>query len=193
MWKKDSERSDKSADSISAKSSPLETMRKETAPVAPRPTESPPKSSSDMGKVSSNVIIKGEILGTADLSVSGTVKGSINIPKNVVVVNEGGNVEATIHATRVTINGFVKGNVIASDLVHIQSNGEVFGDIKAVNVVLDTGCNFNGSIEMVKKEPTPAAQPKPVASTAPKPAPQPTPRPDVGAKPSAAGPAQVRK
>lgn len=192
MWKKDSERSDKTPESRSA-ASPLDSIRKDPAPVAPRPTQSPPKTNANVGIVSSNVIVKGEILGSADLSVSGTVKGSINTPNNAVAINEGGKVEATIRATKVTINGYVKGNVFASESVHIQGKGEVFGDIKAVNVVLDTGCNFNGSIEMVKKEPAPATQPKPAASPAPKPTPKPTKQPDAGAKPSATGSAQAQK
>ena len=192
MWKKDSERSDKKTESRSA-ASPLDSSRKDPAPVAPRPTQSPPKSNTNVGIISSNVILNGEIMGTADISVSGTVKGSIDTPKNVVVINEGGKVEAKIRAMKVTINGYLKGDILASDSVHIQGKGEVYGDIKAVNVVLDTGCNFNGSIEMVKQEPAPAAQPKPAASPAPKPTPQPKNKPAAGPVTTAARPAQVRK
>ena len=104
-------------------------------------------------QIGEHVIFEGKITGSADVVISGQFKGTISIPEHTVTVEKPGLVEAEITASKVIVRGQVKGDIVGNDMVQIVSKGVLIGNIKTVNVALDTGCDFNGSIEMMRKEP----------------------------------------
>lgn len=104
-------------------------------------------------QIGEHVVFEGKITGSADVVISGQFKGTIAIPEHTVTVEKPGMVEAEITASKVIVRGQVKGDVVGNDMVQIVSKGVLVGNIKTVNVALDTGCDFNGSIEMMRKEP----------------------------------------
>lgn len=122
--------------------------------------------------ISSQSTVNGEISGQSDVKVYGNFQGTIDVPKNLVTIELSGYAKATINAQNVSVHGKVFGTVTASETVHLLSTGNVDGDIRAANVVLDKGSTFNGAIEMVKeKEEKPVRQePKPAVQTRAKPA-----------------------
>ena len=157
MWKKSDQPSD-----ITSSSNEM---------VNPSPTirEAPPQSTRiDMDRVSGGanaqatkpdnqptVIsrgseINGEITGGSDIQIAGNMKGSINVPNNIVTIERSGSAQATITAKDIIVYGNSVGNLNSKETVHVLVSGVVDGDIRAQNVILDKGCTFNGSIEMLK-------------------------------------------
>lgn len=108
--------------------------------------------------ISTKSTLNGEITGQSDIKIFGKFQGTIDVPKNHVAVQLSGFAKATINAQSISVHGKVLGAITAVDTVHLMSTGNVDGDIRAANVVLDKGCTFNGAIETVKekKEETPA-------------------------------------
>jgi len=116
----------------------------------------------------------GDLTGSSDLSIVGKFKGKISIPKNTVIIEQSGLVEATINAKHIIVKGKIEGQFQAIDTFEVGNTGAVKGDVKARNIVLEHECDFNGSIQMTKEG---------AAVDEPKPVPQP-PKP---ANPSASG------
>ncbi len=103
--------------------------------------------------VSAQTTLSGEISGQSDVRIYGNFQGTIDIPKNLLIVELSGYAKATIIAKNIQVHGKILGNVTAVDTVQLQSTGDIDGDIRAANVIIDKGSTFNGTIEMVKEQP----------------------------------------
>ncbi len=100
--------------------------------------------------IGKSIVIKGELSGNEDLTVEGTVEGTITLTKNNVVVGADGRVKADVHAQVVTVTGKLEGDVTANERVEITENGSVTGNIKTPRLVIADGAFFQGSVEMPK-------------------------------------------
>ncbi len=91
---------------------------------------------------------KGELSAREDLVIEGTVEGTINQGKCCLTVKPKGRLIANVNATKIFIEGKVKGDLHATVSVKVRQGGEVEGNIVAPTVALEEGATFNGSIEM---------------------------------------------
>lgn len=98
--------------------------------------------------LSPSIAIKGDISGTEDLVLEGKMEGTINLPKNEILIGPDGQVKADLVAMKVSIEGRVTGDIRGSERVVIKHSGKVDGNIVAPRVVLEDGCQFKGSVEM---------------------------------------------
>lgn len=98
--------------------------------------------------LSPSIAIKGDISGTEDLVLEGKMEGTINLPKNEILIGPDGKVKADLTALKVSIEGHVTGDIRGSERVVIKHSGKVEGNIVAPRVVLEDGCQFKGSVEM---------------------------------------------
>ncbi len=110
-----------------------------------------PTSTAGQTLICANSTLTGDITGRADVFISGKFKGSINIPDHTVTIDTTGIANAKVNAGKIVVHGTIIGDLQAIELVHLLSTGVVEGDIRAGNMILERGCNFNGSIEMEKK------------------------------------------
>ncbi len=149
------------------------------APVAPGagPTHAPeteakPHMEKDVVNIGKSVVIKGELNGSEDLTVEGSVEGKVELRDHVLTVGAHGKIKAEVFAKAVIVLGEVVGNITASEKVDIRDNGSVDGDIVSPRVAIAEGAHFRGSVDMQRKAaPAPAPQAaKP--ETKPAPAPQ---------------------
>ncbi|HOV62970.1 MAG TPA: polymer-forming cytoskeletal protein [Spirochaetia bacterium] len=92
-----------------------------------------------------------EFTGTLNFSkslmIKGIFKGDIKASGDLFI-DEKANVEATIEANVVSIKGKVKGNVRAFTRVELFAAAGLDGDITAPDVVMESGCRFNGICRM---------------------------------------------
>ncbi len=112
--------------------------------------DGPPLSNGEktVGPIGKSIVIKGELTGSEDVEIDGTVEGDIRFPNNVLTIGPNGKVSGTIQAQTVQILGTVKGNVEASERVQIDASGTVEGDLRAPRLLVEEGAVVNGSIEM---------------------------------------------
>ena len=131
-----------------------------------KPSTAPPAKASNIGE---SIIVKGDITGSEDIRVSGTVEGSISLPSNHLVVNPTGRVAANIKAKTIEVSGIVEGDLVGGEVVKINTSGKMIGNIAAPRIVLQDGSKFKGMIDMetssVQHAPPPA-KPSPLADTA---------------------------
>jgi cytoskeletal protein CcmA (bactofilin family) len=80
-------------------------------------------------------------------SVLGTFTGNIECDGDLVIGPEA-HVEADIHAARVSIAGYVRGNVIAGSRLKIASSGRLEGDARVGALVVHEGGVHHGVIRV---------------------------------------------
>ena len=118
-----------------------------------------------------SIHIKGELTGNEDLTIDGKVEGKIELKQHHLTIGPGGNITADIHAKRITIQGEVRGNVTAQDVVEIQTGGKLRGDIITPRITISDGAFFKGNVEMedtrsTSKQPIPGKEKiQPLAET----------------------------
>ncbi len=94
----------------------------------------------------------GNIKGDEDLTIEGTIEGTIMLSKAVVTVAKKGLVRGDIVAKTILIEGEVRGEMRGTDVVEIAPSGVVHGDIRAPRVMLQDGCQFKGLVDMDHKD-----------------------------------------
>jgi cytoskeletal protein CcmA (bactofilin family) len=91
---------------------------------------------------------KGELSAGEDLLIEGTVEGKINQGKCCLTLKPNGKIIADVNATKIFIDGYVKGNLHATVGVTVRKTGKVEGNIVAPKVAIEEGATFNGSVDM---------------------------------------------
>lgn len=127
---------------------------RERGAVAGAPCARAPDSREDgrMGNricIGRSMRIDGELTGSEDLVIDGTVEGKIVVSGHQLTIGEHGKVSAEIRgASAVIVRGEMIGNITAGDSIEIGSTGSVHGDLSAPRVILSEGARFRGSIDM---------------------------------------------
>jgi cytoskeletal protein CcmA (bactofilin family) len=134
------------------------------APVAPAKTASvtsalapEPAASGSASTISAGLRIKGDITGTADLTVDGETHGKIRITNGRMTVGPNGRVNADIEAREIVVLGTVHGNLKASESIRLGSASRVEGSVLTPRIGIDDGARLRGNVEMVRAGETPDA------------------------------------
>ena len=104
----------------------------------------------ETGRLGSSLRVKGEITGTEDLVIDGSIEGSIQLDKGKLTVGSTATVTAEINARDVVVHGYVKGNVRAHGKIEIRKDGSVIGNLTTAQIMIEDGANFKGSIQIEK-------------------------------------------
>src|SRR6267154_6037880 len=101
-------------------------------------------------RLGSSLHVKGEITGSEDLLIDGSVEGLIQLDERKLIVGTTAKVTADIIAREVVVFGNVKGNLRAKDRIEIKKDGSVNGDLTTSRIMIEDGAYFKGSIEIDK-------------------------------------------
>jgi cytoskeletal protein CcmA (bactofilin family) len=100
------------------------------------------------GWLGSSLHVKGDITGTEDLLIDGSVEGLIQLEERKLTVGTTAKVTADINARDVVVYGSVKGNVRAKGRIEIKKDGSVIGNLTTAQIMIEDGADFKGSIEI---------------------------------------------
>jgi len=89
--------------------------------------------------------VLGSITVAGFIRVDGAVKGDVSA-KGRIVLGERARMDSDLRGTSVVVGGVVKGNIFASERVHILSTGLVLGDIITKRIQADDGVFINGRV-----------------------------------------------
>src|SRR5689334_11581534 len=101
-------------------------------------------------RLGASLHVKGEITGSEDLLVDGSVEGLIQLDERKLIVGATAKLTADIIAREVVVYGSVKGNLRAKDRIEIKKDGSVNGDLTTARIMIEDGAYFKGSIEIDK-------------------------------------------
>lgn len=115
-------------------------------------SESDPRNNQSVSVIGESLHFNGELSAGEDLIIEGVVEGKINQGKCCLTLKPQGKILANVNATKIFIEGNVKGDLHATVSVTVRESGKVKGNIVSPTVAIDEGATFNGSIEM--RDPT---------------------------------------
>lgn len=95
-----------------------------------------------------SIQISGDVTGNEDVRIEGRVEGTVSLADNVLTIGKEGQINATVTARAIFVEGSVEGDLKSEEQVVVQSSGNVRGNIVAPRVTLEDGCKFKGSIDM---------------------------------------------
>ena len=107
-----------------------------------------------MANIGKSITIKGDLTGSEDIVVEGTVEGKVDFPQNQLTIGANGTAKAEVTAKTIVVIGRVTGNVHGTERVEIQATGVVEGDVSAPRLVVAEGAVLNGSIHMTQPKST---------------------------------------
>jgi cytoskeletal protein CcmA (bactofilin family) len=110
----------------------------------------------EFAHIGKSVVVKGELSGSEDLYVDGSVEGSIELRTNSLIVGPNGNLKANVSAKGVVVQGKIDGSVNASDRVELRKTAVMNGDVVAQRIAIEEGASFRGKID-IQREPGKAA------------------------------------
>ena len=102
----------------------------------------------ETGWLGSSLRVKGDITGSEDLLIDGSVEGLIQLDERKLTVGTTAKVTADITARDVVVYGYVKGNVTAKGRIEIRKDGSVIGNLTTAQIMIEDGADFKGSIEI---------------------------------------------
>ncbi len=134
------------------KKSEPESARTESA-SHPVERQSPQGGPKDTATIGPSIQIRGDLAGDEDLVVQGRVEGTITLKQNLVTIGQEGQVNATVNARVVVVEGRVEGDLNGEEQVMLKSSANVRGNIAAPRITVEDGAHFKGSIDMESEAP----------------------------------------
>jgi cytoskeletal protein CcmA (bactofilin family) len=102
-------------------------------------------------RLGAGLLIKGEVSGSDDLLIEGTIEGSIQMEGHKVTVGASAKIVADILAGEIVVYGEVQGNLHARDRIEIKQDGAVLGELTTSRIMIEDGAYFKGSIEINRR------------------------------------------
>jgi cytoskeletal protein CcmA (bactofilin family) len=105
-----------------------------------------------MTNLGPSLTINGDVTCQEDMTIHGTVKGTITMQQGTLVIAQTGIAEANVHGSIITVHGTVSGDLVASDKIELTDTATVTGTITAPSLLLREGAAFNGLVDMSMKK-----------------------------------------
>ena len=85
--------------------------------------------------------------------IDGKFEGKIT-SGHELVIGETADVEAEIHVGRLSVNGSLRGNVVASERIDLQPKARILADLTTPALSIEEGAFFQGSCKMGQETPS---------------------------------------
>ncbi len=118
------------------------------------------ETSQQINILSDGTQVKGDIISNGDIRIDGEMVGNLTT-KGKLVVGDQGRIEGEVQASTIEVAGFIKGKVIARELLNMKNSAKIEGDIVAAKLAVEPGALFTGTCSMgVSKPANETAAPK---------------------------------
>ena len=97
--------------------------------------------------------LSGDLKFEDGFRIDGKFEGKITAGSDLVI-GENADVEADIKVERLTVNGSLRGNVIATDRIELHPKARVLADLTTPNLAIQKGAFFQGSCKMGDEKPS---------------------------------------
>ena len=114
----------------------------------------------ELNFIGRGTVIDGNVKTESSIRVDGAIKGKL-ICKNTVTVGDGGRIEGDIQAVNAIVGGKIKGKIIVSEKLVLESKSSLIGELKAKKLIIDEGSVFEGTSDMGVSQPVNPVKPTP--------------------------------
>lgn len=127
---------------------PAPAYQPESEPPPAARRNNPAPSSGGRAVIGPSIRIQGDLTGEEDLVIEGRVEGKVDLKQQSVTIGQSGRVQADVFGRNITVEGEVRGNLVADEQITVRRTGHVQGNLTAPRVSLEDGAKFKGSIDM---------------------------------------------
>ena len=106
--------------------------------------------------IGKSVQIHGEVKGSEDLIVDGTIEGTITLSESRLTIGPNAHVKANVAARDVILLGALVGDISASGRVELRAGSNLKGDIRAGRLSIEENAMLSGKVELAGTERTAA-------------------------------------
>ena len=85
--------------------------------------------------------------------IDGKFEGKITSGSELVI-GETAEVEAEIHVAKLTVNGSLRGNVVATERIELHPKARILADLTTPALAIEEGAFFQGSCKMGQETPS---------------------------------------
>lgn len=110
------------------------------------------ETSQQINILSDGTSVKGDIISNGDIRIDGEMVGNLST-KGKLVVGDRGKIEGEVQASTVEVAGFIKGKVLARELLNMKNSAKIEGDIVAAKLAVEPGAIFTGTCSMGVSKP----------------------------------------
>ncbi len=121
--------------------------------------------------IGKSVQIYGEVKGSEDLVVDGTIEGTITLTESRLTIGPNAHVQANVSARDVVVLGAIVGDIHATGRVELRAGSNLKGDIHAARLSIEENAIFSGKVDLALAERPAAGASASAASAAASPAP----------------------
>jgi len=100
-----------------------------------------------MSVLGADLTIQGDVKGKANVELSGTVEGSIDLSATLIVLKSG-TITGDVQAHNVIVQGTIKGDVVAKEKIELRDACQVTGNLQAASIAIAEGAFFQGTVKM---------------------------------------------
>jgi len=106
--------------------------------------------------VGKSVMFKGDLSSAEDMALDGHFEGRINVGDHSLTIGPDADIRADIVCKIVSIRGRVKGQITASDQIHLHETASIEGNLSSPGLVIADGAQLVGRVEETPKQLTDA-------------------------------------
>lgn len=117
--------------------------------------------------IGKSVQIRGEVKGSEDLVVDGTIEGSITLTESRLTIGPNAHVQANVSARDVILLGALTGDITAGGRVELRAGSNLKGDIRAARISIEENAVLFGKVDLTGAERSGAGSSASAAPSAP--------------------------
>ncbi|MFK7992296.1 MAG: polymer-forming cytoskeletal protein [Sandaracinaceae bacterium] len=99
------------------------------------------------GIIGSELVVHGKLGGKSDLRIDGVFEGEVAL-EGALTIGPDASVVGPVSVGELTLEGEIRGDVVATDGVAIRPGGRLLGDVRARRIGIEDGGSLQGGIEM---------------------------------------------
>jgi cytoskeletal protein CcmA (bactofilin family) len=104
---------------------------------------------SELTIIASDITLNGTLEVSREVHVYGKIVGEIRGNEgSTILIKEGAHIEGKIFSSSLIIDGFVKGEIEATQKVWITARGRLLGSVKTPSLQVDPGAIFEAKVKM---------------------------------------------
>jgi len=94
--------------------------------------------------------VTGDISLTENLSIEGTIEGTITIRGKRLSISDRALVKGELRARTVEVHGTVEGDIHGEEVVHLHASASVIGNVHCKRILVDDGAQFDGTLKTLR-------------------------------------------
>ncbi len=100
--------------------------------------------------ISKDVTIKGELTTDGIVRIDGNFEGTIRA--DGLIIGKTGEIKGDVAAREIMVDGNIEGNINAKEIIEINPDGKVQGDIQTFKLIISEGAFFIGRSSMQRPQ-----------------------------------------